>query len=76
MKIFDNEFFRDSNGQLSSKRFGFIVALVNVILMTWSTVVFFIIKSRFNELIELIDSGWIACGFFAGFVAVEMWKKK
>lgn len=69
-------FLKDSNGDSSSKRLGFVSTLVTAIIATIATLVFLLYKQRFDLAIDLVNSLWLSVFGLCGVVASEFFAKK
>ena len=70
------QFLQDSNGELSSKRLGFLATLFVAIITTLTTLAFLLFNDKFILAIDLIDSIWLATFGFSGVVASEFFRRK
>jgi len=70
------EFLQDSNGCLSSKRLGFLTALLVAIITTLLTLGVLLLNDKFILAIDLVDSVWLATFGFSGVVASEFFRRR
>jgi len=74
MKDLIKQFLSDSDGFLSSKRLGFLSALVTSIVLTITTTGFLLKQGQYQLAVDLINTNWIAAFGFAGLVATDLLK--
>ena len=70
-----NSYLQDSEGNLSSKRLGFLVTIANAVLATDILLVVLIYKSEYNNAIEIVNIMWVSTYIFGGLVASEILAK-
>ena len=70
------EFLRDGEKNLSSKRLGFIIVLINAVIISWFMVGYFFYNDQHDMLMEIFNTSWLVVCSFSGVVLAEIFKKK
>lgn len=70
------EFLGDSKGNKSSKRLGWLISLMQLLIAFWVALLAFLYRGEYNLALDLFDSLKWAVVVMGGFVIAEHFKKK
>lgn len=66
---------KDPKGNISSKRYGFILSLYSWLAMSWGVVFYLMIKEQYQFIVDILQSIALATFGFSGVVASEFFGK-